>query len=81
MTEIKTILKDYCEKFNSDLERYFPQSNLEQHKAFRAMYYSLSNGGKRLRPFLLHKTAASSWSFTKHTRKTGDTLESHVIFK
>ena len=57
MTEIKTILKDYCEKFNNDLERYFPQSNLEQHKAFRAMYYSLSNGGKRLRPFLLHKTA------------------------
>lgn len=57
MTEIKTILNDYCEKFNSDLERYFPQSNLEQHKAFRAMYYSLSNGGKRLRPFLLHKTA------------------------
>ena len=57
MIEIKNILKNYGDKFNRDLEKYFPQSNLEQHRAFRAMYYSLSNGGKRIRPFLLHKTA------------------------
>ena len=58
MTEIENILKNYSQRFNDDLVKYFPQSNLEQHKAFRAMYYSLSNGGKRIRPFLLHQTAS-----------------------
>lgn len=57
MAEIENILKEYSHKFNTDLVKYFPQSDLVQHRAFRAMYYSLSNGGKRIRPFLLHESA------------------------
>ncbi|MBE6462158.1 MAG: polyprenyl synthetase family protein [Alphaproteobacteria bacterium] len=58
MATIEEILKEYTTKFNSDLEKYFPQLEGEQYKAFKAMYYSLANGGKRLRPFLLHETAS-----------------------
>lgn len=58
MAEIEEILKEYSIKFNQNLEKYFPQLDGEQYKAFKAMYYSLSNGGKRLRPFLLHQTAS-----------------------
>ena len=58
MTEIENILKDYSKKFNNDLEKYFPQSDLIKHKAFRAMHYSIANGGKRIRPFLVHQSAS-----------------------
>lgn len=58
MTEIEQILKAYSEKFNAGLERYFPRSEAPEHRAKAAMRYSLMNGGKRLRPFLLHESAA-----------------------
>lgn len=58
MTEIKQILSAYSQKFNAGLERYFPESSAPEHRAMQAMRYSLMNGGKRLRPFLLHETAA-----------------------
>ena len=58
MTEIENILKEYSKKFNEDMEKYFPQSDLIKHKAFRAMHYSITNGGKRIRPFLLHQVAS-----------------------
>ena len=57
MTEIENILKEYSIKFNKDMEKYFPQSDLVKHRAFRAMHYSISNGGKRIRPFLVHQTS------------------------
>ena len=57
MENIEDILGAYSKRFNDDLEKYFPSSFDTQHKALKAMHYSLSNGGKRLRPFLLHKTA------------------------
>ncbi len=58
MTEIETVLKEFSKKFNQDLEKYFPQTGNLEHRAVRAMQYSLMNGGKRLRPFLLHETAS-----------------------
>ncbi len=58
MTEIEQILSEYSQKFNSALEQYFPTSDAPEHRAVTAMRYSLMNGGKRLRPFLLHETAA-----------------------
>ena len=57
MKNFEKILQDYSFQFNQDLEKYFPKEYDTQHKALKAMHYSLSNGGKRLRPFLLHKTA------------------------
>lgn len=58
MTEIEQILGEYSQKFNAALEQYFPISEAPEHRAVTAMRYSLMNGGKRLRPFLLHETAA-----------------------
>lgn len=58
MVDITAILKTYTAKFNQDLETYFPKAEAKEHRAFQAMHYSLMNGGKRLRPFLLHETAA-----------------------
>lgn len=58
MTEIEQILGAYSQKFNAGLEQYFPESAAPEHRAMQAMRYSLMNGGKRLRPFLLHETAA-----------------------
>ena len=58
MGTIETILNEYTKKFNNDLEKYFPQSNKPEHLAVNAMRYSMMNGGKRLRPFLLHETAS-----------------------
>lgn len=58
MSEIEKILSQYSEKFNQHLAAYFPVSNEPEHRAVDAMRYSVLNGGKRLRPFLLHETAA-----------------------
>ena len=58
MTEIEKILKDFCAKFNQDIQNYFVNIDELQHRAAQAMKYSLMNGGKRLRPFLLCETAA-----------------------
>lgn len=58
MTEIEAVLKEFSGRFNQDLEKYFPQSENLEHRAVKAMRYSLMNGGKRLRPFLLHETAS-----------------------
>lgn len=56
--EITAVLSAYSQKFNSDLEKYFPVTDSPEHRALNAMHYSLTNGGKRLRPFLLHETAS-----------------------
>ncbi len=58
MSEIVQILKDYSQKFNNDIESYFITTDSPRYKAVKAMKYSLTNGGKRLRPFLLHETAS-----------------------
>lgn len=58
MSEIVQILKDYSQKFNNDIESYFITNDSPRYKAVNAMKYSLTNGGKRLRPFLLHETAS-----------------------
>ena len=57
MSEIETILNSYSQKFNQDLEKYFPISSSPSQRATQAMRYSILNGGKRLRPFLLHECA------------------------
>ena len=58
MSEIVQILKNYSQKFNADIEKYFIISDEPKYRAVNAMKYSLTNGGKRLRPFLLHETAS-----------------------
>lgn len=57
MSEIEGILKDFSDKFNEGLKRCFFETDKPEHRAVNAMRYSLMNGGKRLRPFLLCETA------------------------
>lgn len=57
MTEIEDVLKSYSATFNQDMEKYFPITDSPEQHAVKAMRYSVMNGGKRLRPFLLHETA------------------------
>lgn len=58
MTDIKQSLSEFSAKFNADLAQYFPLPDGAEKRVVEAMSYSLMNGGKRLRPFLLCQCAA-----------------------
>ncbi len=58
MTDFIDTLKKFSADFNAHLPSLFTFPNGTEQQASRAMFYSLSNGGKRLRPFLLCRTAA-----------------------
>ena len=57
MPDIQAELKRFAEVFNRELEGYFPQPEGEEKRVVEAMAYSVLNGGKRLRPFLVFETA------------------------
>ena len=50
-------LKAFSDSFNKKLPNLFSFPQGTEQQVSRAMFYSLSNGGKRLRPFLTMKTA------------------------
>ena len=54
MTEndIKDVLKQYAARFNREIDRFFPFPEGDEKRVSEAMHYSLTRGGKRLRPFL-----------------------------
>lgn len=58
MTEIVQTIKAFAEKFNREIEIFFPFPAGDEARVSRAMHYSLSRGGKRLRPFLMNETAS-----------------------
>lgn len=58
MTDIKQSLSEFSAKFNADLPKYFLFPEGAERRVVDAMNYSLMNGGKRLRPFLLCQCAA-----------------------
>ena len=57
MTDFASRLKEFSADFNSHLPALFNFPQGTEQQVARAMFYSLSNGGKRLRPFLVCKTA------------------------
>ena len=57
MSDFETTLKNFSNNFNSQLNTFFSYPKGSEKQVSQAMFYSLSNGGKRLRPFLLYKTA------------------------
>ena len=59
MTEndIKDVLKQYAARFNREIDRFFPFPEGDEKRVSEAMHYSLTRGGKRLRPFLIYETA------------------------
>ena len=57
MTDFAARLKEFSADFNSRLPALFFFFQGTEQQVSRAMFYSLSNGGKRLRPFLVCNTA------------------------
>ena len=57
MTNFESNLKSFSNNFNSELPAFFSYPSGSEKKVSQAMFYSLINGGKRLRPFLVCKTA------------------------
>ena len=57
MTDIKTELSEFSKKFNTDLTACFPLPDGAEKRVIEAMAYSVMNGGKRLRPYLVCECA------------------------
>ncbi len=58
MTDFSGKLIEYSTWFNQNISAFFPLPQGAEKRVVEAMYYSVSNGGKRLRPFLVSETAA-----------------------
>lgn len=58
MSDIVKTLTVFSQKFNQDLEKCFPAVNGAENRVIEAMKYSVMNGGKRLRPYLLCECAS-----------------------
>lgn len=56
--DIKQNLAEFSAQFNQDLARYFTKPDGAEKRVIEAMEYSVMNGGKRLRPYLLCQCAA-----------------------
>lgn len=56
--DIKQNLSDFSTQFNQDLAQYFTKPEGAEGRVIEAMEYSVMNGGKRLRPYLLCQCAA-----------------------
>ena len=57
MNDIRTELKEFASSFNGELKQYFPLPQGPEKRVVEAMEYSVLNGGKRIRPFLVKETA------------------------
>lgn len=57
MNDFEQYLKEFSLRFNNKLDTLFHFPCGSEQQVSRAMYYSLMNGGKRLRPFLVYQTA------------------------
>jgi len=58
MSDFAGKLKEFSVDFNKKLPDLFVFAKGRERQVAEAMFYSLSNGGKRLRPFLVMKSAA-----------------------
>ena len=57
MTDFTAKLKQFSARFNDKLPALFAYPSGSEQRVSRAMFYSLSNGGKRLRPYLVCEVA------------------------
>lgn len=57
MTDFTAKLKQFSARFNDKLPALFAYPSGSEQQVSRAMFYSLSNGGKRLRPYLVCEVA------------------------
>jgi len=54
---IKAAMQNTAQEVENLIKELLPESEFAENKLFEAMRYSVLNGGKRLRPFLLTETA------------------------
>lgn len=57
MSDFATVLNDYSSRFNQEISELFVKPEGAERRAVEAMEYSVMNGGKRLRPFLVYASA------------------------
>lgn len=57
MSDILNKIKAFSNEFNSKISAYFPKVSGPEKRVMEAMEYAVTNGGKRLRPFLMSETA------------------------
>lgn len=58
MSDIINILTEFSARFNQDLANCFPPAKGPENRVIEAMRYSVMNGGKRLRPYLVCECAS-----------------------
>ena len=58
MSDITAVLSAFSQNFNAYLAECFPLPNGAEKRVIEAMKYSVMNGGKRLRPYLMCECAA-----------------------
>ena len=75
MVDIRAELKDFAAAFNEALRQYFPMPQGPEKRVVEAMEYSVLNGGKRIRPFLVKETAKLFDVQLKQSIRVGAALE------
>lgn len=75
MTELSTQLTEFSNLFNAELNNIFPLPQGPEKRVVEAMAYSVQNGGKRLRPFLVSETAKLFNADTRQALHVGIALE------
>jgi len=73
--DIKSEIKNFANFFNGELEQYFPMPQGEEKQVVEAMRYSVLNGGKRLRPFLVAETSKLFDVLPEYAWRVGAALE------
>lgn len=75
MTKIEEVLKNYSQRFNQEIARFFNFPEGDEKRVTQAMHYSLTRGGKRLRPFLVYETSGLFDVDFEHSINTAMALE------
>ena len=75
MTDIKEKLSTFTQNFNSQLGEFFPLPEGPEKRVVQAMEYSVMNGGKRLRPFLVTECATLFGIPAENSFRTAVALE------
>lgn len=75
MTDIKEKLTAFSQRFNNRLPEFFTLPAGPEKRVVQAMEYSVMNGGKRLRPFLVTECAALFGISEEKSFRTAAALE------
>lgn len=75
MADIKNTISEFSNRFNRQVETLFPLPDGAEKRVTEAMKYSVMNGGKRLRPYLVCETAALFGISEEQAFRTAAALE------